>query len=53
MVVSAGERYGEEVWGTGPAFGLAIGAKRHGTHARYVTTETEAVTIELSTPKLR
>jgi NADPH2:quinone reductase len=37
VVVSAGERYGEEVWGTGPAFGLAIGAKRHGTHARYVT----------------
>jgi NADPH:quinone reductase-like Zn-dependent oxidoreductase len=37
VVVSAGEHNAQQVWGAGPAFGLAIGTKRHGTHARYVT----------------
>ncbi len=36
-VVSGGDHVGEEVWGCGPALGLAIGVKRPGTHARFVT----------------
>jgi NADPH:quinone reductase-like Zn-dependent oxidoreductase len=36
IVVSDGERAGQEVWGCGPALGLAIGVKRAGTHAQFV-----------------
>ncbi len=37
IVVSAGEHAGQEVWGSGPALGMALGTKRQGTHARFVT----------------
>jgi NADPH:quinone reductase-like Zn-dependent oxidoreductase len=36
VVVSDGERGGQEVWGSGPALGMALGVKRQGTHARFV-----------------
>jgi NADPH:quinone reductase-like Zn-dependent oxidoreductase len=35
IVVSQGEHAGQEVWGSGPALGMALGAKRPGTHARF------------------
>jgi len=35
VVVSDGAHAGEEVWGSGPALGMALGAKRPGTHARF------------------
>jgi NADPH2:quinone reductase len=37
IVVSDGDHAGQEVWGCGPSLGLAIGVKRPGTHARFVT----------------
>lgn len=36
VVVSGGDHTGQEVWGTGPALGMALGTKRPGTHARFV-----------------
>lgn len=36
VVVSDGDHAGQEVWGSGPALGMALGAKRPGTHARFV-----------------
>jgi NADPH:quinone reductase len=36
IVVSDGEHVGREVWGSGPALGMALGVKRPGTHARFV-----------------
>ena len=36
VVVSEGAHQGEEVWGCGPALGMALGEKRPGTHARFV-----------------
>ncbi len=36
IVVSDGARAGQEVWGSGPALGMALGMKRPGTHARFV-----------------
>jgi NADPH:quinone reductase len=36
VVVSDGDHAGLEVWGSGPALGMALGAKRPGTHARFV-----------------
>ncbi|WP_194926321.1 quinone oxidoreductase family protein [Catenulispora pinisilvae] len=36
VVVSDGAHQGEEVWGCGPALGMALGEKRPGTHARFV-----------------
>jgi NADPH2:quinone reductase len=36
VVVSGGGHAGQEVWGSGPALGMALGAKRPGTHARFV-----------------
>lgn len=36
VVVSDGAHKGKEVWGSGPALGMALGAKRPGTHARLV-----------------
>jgi NADPH:quinone reductase-like Zn-dependent oxidoreductase len=35
-VVSDGDHLGQEVWGSGPALGMALGVKRAGTHARFV-----------------
>ncbi len=35
IVVSDGDHAGQEVWGSGPQLGLALGTKRQGTHARY------------------
>jgi NADPH:quinone reductase len=35
-VVSGGDHAGKEVWGSGPALGMALGTKRPGTHARFV-----------------
>ena len=35
-VVSGGDHLGQEVWGSGPALGMALGVKRAGTHARFV-----------------
>ena len=37
VVVSDGAYAGQEVWGSGPALGMALGTKRPGTHARFVT----------------
>ena len=37
IVVSDGGHAGQEVWGSGPALGMALGTKRPGTHARFVT----------------
>jgi NADPH2:quinone reductase len=37
IVVSDGDHAGQEVWGSGPALGMALGTKRPGTHARFVT----------------
>jgi NADPH:quinone reductase len=37
IVVSGGGHAGQEVWGSGPALGMALGTKRPGTHARFVT----------------
>lgn len=36
VVVSSGDHNGQEVWGSGPALGMALGVKRQGTHARFV-----------------
>jgi NADPH:quinone reductase-like Zn-dependent oxidoreductase len=36
IVVSEGDHIGQEVWGSGPALGMALGKKRPGTHARFV-----------------
>jgi NADPH:quinone reductase len=36
VVVSDGDYSGEEVWGCGPALGMALVTKRPGTHARFV-----------------
>jgi NADPH:quinone reductase len=36
VVVSDGDHAGQEVWGSGPALGMALGIKRPGTHARFV-----------------
>jgi NADPH:quinone reductase len=36
VVVSGGGHNGQEVWGSGPALGMALGGKRAGTHARFV-----------------
>jgi NADPH:quinone reductase-like Zn-dependent oxidoreductase len=36
VVDSAGDHVGEEVWGVGPALGLALDGNRAGTHARFV-----------------
>ena len=36
IVVSGGEHAGQQVWGSGPALGMALGTKRPGTHARFV-----------------
>lgn len=36
IVVSDGEHTGQQVWGSGPALGMALGTKRQGTHARFV-----------------
>ena len=36
VVVSDGDHAGQEVWGSGPALGMALGTKRSGTHARFV-----------------
>ncbi|MDX6389320.1 MAG: hypothetical protein QOJ73_383 [Streptosporangiaceae bacterium] len=36
IVVSDGGHAGQEVWGSGPALGMALGMKRPGTHARFV-----------------
>jgi len=36
IVVSDGDHAGQQVWGSGPALGMALGAKRPGTHARFV-----------------
>jgi NADPH:quinone reductase-like Zn-dependent oxidoreductase len=36
IVVSDGDHAGQEVWGSGPALGMALGMKRPGTHARFV-----------------
>jgi len=36
VVVSGGDHAGQEVWGSGPALGMALGVKRPGTHARFV-----------------
>jgi NADPH:quinone reductase-like Zn-dependent oxidoreductase len=36
IVVSGGDHAGQEVWGSGPSLGMALGAKRPGTHARFV-----------------
>src|SRR5262245_31780054 len=36
VVVSDGEHLGQEVWGSGPALGLALDGVRPGTHARFV-----------------
>ena len=35
-VVSDGDHAGQEVWGSGPALGMALGTKRPGTHAPFV-----------------
>jgi NADPH:quinone reductase len=35
-VVSDGDQAGQQVWGSGPALGMAMGTKRQGTHARFV-----------------
>lgn len=37
IVISDGDHTGQEVWGSGPALGMALGMKRPGTHARFVT----------------
>jgi len=36
VVVSDGDHAGREVWGSGPALGMALGVKRPVTHARFV-----------------
>jgi NADPH2:quinone reductase len=36
IVVSDGDHAGQEVWGSGPALGMALAGKRPGTHARFV-----------------
>jgi NADPH:quinone reductase-like Zn-dependent oxidoreductase len=36
VVVSGGDHVGEEVWGSGPALGMALDGNRPGTHARFV-----------------
>jgi NADPH:quinone reductase-like Zn-dependent oxidoreductase len=41
VVVSEGSDTGREVWGCGPSLGMAIGAVRQGTHARFVAVPAE------------
>jgi NADPH:quinone reductase-like Zn-dependent oxidoreductase len=36
IVVSDGDHAGQQVWGSGPALGMALGTRRPGTHARFV-----------------
>jgi NADPH:quinone reductase len=36
IVVSDGDHAGQEVWGSGPALGMALAGQRPGTHARFV-----------------
>jgi NADPH:quinone reductase-like Zn-dependent oxidoreductase len=36
VVVSNGDHVGQEVWGVGPALGMALDGNRAGTHARFV-----------------
>ena len=36
VVVSDGDHNGQQVWGSGPALGMALATKRPGTHARFV-----------------
>ena len=36
IVVSDGEHAGQEVWGVGPALGMALDGNRAGTHAQFV-----------------
>jgi NADPH2:quinone reductase len=36
IVVSDGDHVGQEVWGSGPALGMALDGNRPGTHARFV-----------------
>jgi NADPH:quinone reductase-like Zn-dependent oxidoreductase len=36
IVVSDGDHLGQEVWGSGPALGMALDGNRPGTHARFV-----------------
>jgi NADPH:quinone reductase-like Zn-dependent oxidoreductase len=36
IVVSDGDQFGQEVWGSGPALGMALNGNRPGTHARFV-----------------
>jgi NADPH:quinone reductase-like Zn-dependent oxidoreductase len=36
IVVSDGDHAGQEVWGSGPALGMALDGNRPGTHARFV-----------------
>jgi NADPH:quinone reductase-like Zn-dependent oxidoreductase len=36
VVVSDGDHVGQEVWGSGPALGMALDGNRPGTHARFV-----------------
>lgn len=36
IVVSDGDHVGQEVWGTGPALGMALDGNRPGTHAQFV-----------------
>ena len=36
IVVSDGDHSGQEVWGSGPQLGLALGTKRQGAHAQLV-----------------
>jgi NADPH:quinone reductase len=35
-MIPGGDHAGQEVWGSGPALGMALGTKRPGTHARFV-----------------
>ena len=36
VVVSEGDHVGQEVWGSGPALGMALDGNRPGTHAQFV-----------------
>ena len=36
IVISDGGHAGQEVWGSGPALGMALAGQRPGTHARFV-----------------
>jgi NADPH:quinone reductase len=37
VVVSDGDHLGEDVWGSGPALGMALDGNRSGTHAQFLT----------------